>query len=60
MPRNHGHKPGLVAGKRVRVSLFGGYDSHEKSPQGWAADTCDWRIDDPPHPYQIKAWKVIV
>ena len=59
MPRNTGTKPGAASGKRVRVLTYGGYDSHEREPQGWPADAADWAVSSPPKPYQIKAYQVI-
>ena len=62
MPRNQGQLPPEAIGKRVRVRTFGGYDTAEKEPNGWAADGkggCNWRISSPPHPYEIQFWKVL-
>ena len=59
MPRNTGTKPGTVAGRRVRVLTFGGYDYHEREPQGWPADAADWAVSNPPRSYEIKAWKLV-
>jgi hypothetical protein len=51
--------PGDAKGKRVRVLLHNGCDSHNLTPQGWPADTIDWTLGQPPHPFQVRAWKVI-
>ena len=59
MPRSEGTLPSQANGKRVRVRLFNGIDSHTLSPQGWPADGIDWSIRQPePHPFNVQFWKL--
>ncbi|CAB5162785.1 hypothetical protein UFOVP152_51 [uncultured Caudovirales phage] len=58
MPRNTGTIPGMAKGKRVRVRLFNGFDSAAHDPPHWPADTLRWSLSSPPHPSDIKFWKV--
>jgi hypothetical protein len=45
---------------RVRVVTFGGYDTAGREPKGWPASgrgACKWRIDRPPHPFDIEFYE---
>lgn len=65
--RNPGRQPGGTEGKRVKVRLFNGTIAGTKpisptSPAGWPADgkgACNWRISNPPHPFEIKEYCVL-
>lgn len=59
MRRNDGRFPRAAKGKRVRVRLFDGYDSASQSPGGWAADTTQWGISDPPKGYEVQEWELL-
>lgn len=67
MPANLGKCPDDAKGKRVHVQLFNGYTTttaprSDMEPPGWPADGprgCSWDLSDPPHPFQIKRWKII-
>lgn len=48
----------VVTGYRpVHVILHGGYDSKQRDVAPWpGGPPTDWRISNPPHPFQIKSW----
>lgn len=59
---NPGRLIDAVKGKRVEVELFNGV----KPKESWPADgrdrtggKTDWRISDPPHPFQIRRFRVL-
>ena len=59
MPLNRGSCPGFLRGttKRVWVRLFNGLAPADS----WPADgkgKCDWRISNPPKPFEIEAWSI--
>ena len=63
---NPGHLPRSLRGEdriyRIHVRLFGGYCTEKKEPNGWAANGragCHWLVSDPPHPFEIKEWRLI-
>jgi hypothetical protein len=62
MPANPGQIPPEARRKRVHVQLHGGYSTTIPEPQGWPADglgACNWTLSSPPHPFEMKRYRVI-
>jgi hypothetical protein len=51
---NPGLQPGMTLGKRVHVILRNGRHSISNSPQGWLADSANWRLTG--GPFDILQW----
>lgn len=53
---NPGRCPREAAGKRVRVVLADGWDSKDREPDGWQANTTNWSRELGPH--SVEQWEI--